>query len=447
MQNVLRNLIIVTISFFVITTQAASLSSLQKLIQEKNYVQAYALSQKLLDKYEGNPQFDFLYGLAALRTQHADQASFIFERLLLQHPNDPRVRLEYALAQLHIKNYPQAQHEFQHILKQNPPPNVQKNIRHFLALIDAIQTQSQPSKNTLSAFVRFNAGYDSNANSSTAENIINIPVFGSVALNPSARAAGTFFSGLQAGISGQLALNKNLSMFGSISGNGRRNTRAHQFDTNTTTAIAGLNWSKGRFSLTLPFMAQALELEHQRFRNTVAYALQGLYTLTRFTRVGGFIDHSRLLYPNNRTRTGVRAQDTNLTTGGPVFQHQFSKVPLVLTVKLFGGREDDRVENYPHLARRVYGTDDAIRWIISKMYEPYLGIRYQRSKYKGVVPGFLAYRSDHEFDLFTGIRIKLNKHWLLEPSYTYIDNASNTIIYAFKRHQFMLSLTYSTGQV
>ena len=45
------------------------------------YQEAYLLAQSGLFDYEGQPNFDFAYGLAALESGRPDEAVFAFERI------------------------------------------------------------------------------------------------------------------------------------------------------------------------------------------------------------------------------------------------------------------------------------------------------------------------------------------------------------------------------
>ena len=71
---------------------------LAELIERQEHAKAHELAMQHVASEEGDPEFDFYYGLAALETGHAEEASFVFERLVALHPENDRFRLEYARA-------------------------------------------------------------------------------------------------------------------------------------------------------------------------------------------------------------------------------------------------------------------------------------------------------------------------------------------------------------
>ncbi|WP_351061082.1 hypothetical protein, partial [Psychrobacter sp. TB20-MNA-CIBAN-0197] len=61
------------------------LIELQKLVSEKKYTQAYQKSNSEY-QYLGEPVYDFLLGVSALKTGHAAPAVFAFERVVENNP-------------------------------------------------------------------------------------------------------------------------------------------------------------------------------------------------------------------------------------------------------------------------------------------------------------------------------------------------------------------------
>jgi len=83
-------------------------------------------------KNEGNPLFDYLYGISALETAHYDKAVFALERVIINQPNIIRPRLELARAYMKINNDPAALREFKQVLSLNPPVAVQRNVNRYI---------------------------------------------------------------------------------------------------------------------------------------------------------------------------------------------------------------------------------------------------------------------------------------------------------------------------
>ncbi len=112
----------------------------------------------------GNPDFDYLYGTAALDAGRSDLAIFALERVLAEKPSFAGARLELARAYFNIGDNETARYHFDYLQGQNPPDNVQQAITSYLRAIDRVAAAYKPIH-----LPHFAAGFgwDSNANAST----------------------------------------------------------------------------------------------------------------------------------------------------------------------------------------------------------------------------------------------------------------------------------------
>jgi len=112
----------------------------------------------------GDPDYDYLYGTAALEIGRPDLAVFALERVLEEKPSFAGARLELARAYFALGDNEAARYHFDYLQGQNPPPNVQAAITSYLRAIDRVAAAYKPIY-----IPSFSAGfgYDSNANVST----------------------------------------------------------------------------------------------------------------------------------------------------------------------------------------------------------------------------------------------------------------------------------------
>lgn len=429
----------------------SALLTLRHSIQQHNYTAAFTQAEKIKLQYEGDPTFDFLYGIAAAHSNHAPQALFAFDRVLSVHPNDPRVKLEYGLVQYQLKNNAIAKQALRSVLKSNPPPSVQQNIRNVLNLMDRPGAVSNASRNPdashVFAKVRFAGGYDTNVNTSPNDRVINIPFFGNVALGNNAIANDSVYGEIQPEIFAIKPLNKTTTVFGSINGRYRQNPAAERFDTQGVGAVAGLGFNWDKFSLSLPLSAQSTWLHQRRFSRTYAASAQGFYVIDAKTKAGAYLSFNRVSYPNTFNYQNAYYQNTRGVIGGVLLDHAFTThfgSPISASIKFFVGKDTPIDGRFPHIGRNFIGNEDTIRWSPSPAYSPYVNLRLQRSHYGSAVPGFLVTRQDRELGLSGGVQIPVNPSWMFEPSYLYQRNNTNTVIYQYKKHLFSLALTYNT---
>ena len=164
------------------------------LITQGQYQQAFALGQENLNEWEGDPDFDYAFGLAALESGNTNESVFALERVAATTTDSglrALARLELARAYFVTNNLTASENLFNAVLASNPPPNVQQNIQAFLQLIEARQNAETPTLNwTISTAI----GSDSNANSATSNGLIDKPLIGQIELDPAGQETEDNFS-------------------------------------------------------------------------------------------------------------------------------------------------------------------------------------------------------------------------------------------------------------
>lgn len=163
---------------------ASPFGEMDRLNNARQYQQAYDLGLDNLEEWEGDPQFDFAYGLAALESGEPNEAVFALKRVSATAPSGvlrDRARLGLARAYFVTNNLTAAENLFNTVLATNPPDNVRKNIEAFLQLIEARRNQQSPTFNwTVASAV----GQDGNINSATSNGFIDTPLIGQIELDP-----------------------------------------------------------------------------------------------------------------------------------------------------------------------------------------------------------------------------------------------------------------------
>ena len=91
------------------------------LIKSGKSAEAYALLVPDQSKRAGDPDYDYLLGLAALDSGKPNEAIFALERVLAVKPNHLQARAEIARAYLAVGEKATAKQEFEAVQSQNPP--------------------------------------------------------------------------------------------------------------------------------------------------------------------------------------------------------------------------------------------------------------------------------------------------------------------------------------
>lgn len=163
-----------------------------------------ALNLLLEHEYEfaGLAEYDYLLGLAAVRSNKAALGLFALDRLLLANPLHAGGRLERAIALVQLGQFEQADLELAQLEEMSPPPEAAKVIRKYRdRLSERKRLQSEPSH---SFMITGGLGHDSNVNSAPAD--YNVELFGGLFQTTISGMSGTF-ADLQAQYVGRFPLN------------------------------------------------------------------------------------------------------------------------------------------------------------------------------------------------------------------------------------------------
>src|SRR5260370_628893 len=127
----------------------------RRLLQEKNPQAAYQLLQPLESQRAGDPEYDYLLGIAALDSGERERAVFALERVLAVNPNHAQARAEIARAYFLLGEKENALREFQNVRATNPPEAVKQTIDRYLSALGVAPTQ-------LNGFLEIGFGWDRN---------------------------------------------------------------------------------------------------------------------------------------------------------------------------------------------------------------------------------------------------------------------------------------------
>ena len=116
--------------------QDATLVQAKQLMDKRDAAGAYKLLKPLEDERAGQPDFDYLLGIAALDVGRNTEAVFALERVLAVNPDHVQARAEIARAYSQLGEMETARREFETLRKQPMPPEAAATIQKY---IDAIE--------------------------------------------------------------------------------------------------------------------------------------------------------------------------------------------------------------------------------------------------------------------------------------------------------------------
>jgi tetratricopeptide (TPR) repeat protein len=330
---------------FVLLPQAVFAQfDLQELIrlQGESANAAYSYAQRYRAEQEGDPDFDFYFGVAAIDTGNVSQGVFALERVLAQQPNNHAARLELARGYFILEEYARAREEFEAVLAMDPPPSVVSKIDRFII---AIRRKEGRYRTTATGFVQLGMGTDTNVSSGPDD-----PTIGILNLSGDSVEIDDEFWSLVAAADLNTPLTANVTLFGSLAADVRAHWEEDQFNNHTLSARGGLTARGGQNHFVVDLQYENFVFDDTDLRNLAS--LNGSWRRRSSTRsqFSLFTQLTGLEYPDQEVR------DSSLFIFGGGYSQQFSgSLSPVLFASAYLGTEDP--DNSGEDAGRVADRD------------------------------------------------------------------------------------------
>ena len=393
---------------------------------------AWALAERLLPEHAGDPQFDFVAGLAALEAGQPQHALMAFERVLLLQPANHRARLELARTYFLLNDHVAARREFQAVQAAGPPPNVRRRVETFLA---ESQRRESAQRLQLNGYAELRAGWDSNVASATSDSSIEIPAIGVVTLSDN--EIGDRFLDKNAGLTLIRPLDKHRALFLDLAYRDRENVATQAYDTRSIGLSTGFAWAAAEGDrLRLPAQYQVLYLANRKFRELAAFGAEWSRDLDENNQLLAFGQIGRIRYPDDALR------DVDLFLVGGGWSHRYDGRPLLLSAGAYFGDEAARASGGDANGRFYFGTRVGAQWSGIPRHTPYASLAWQRSDYDAANPVFLRTRNEDFVELRLGWSWQPRPLWTFTAEANVADNAANIGLYEYGRRQFSLGARY-----
>lgn len=402
----------------------------EALLAEKKPGEAYTLLASHELDLAGTPLFDYLLGLAALDSGHANDAAFALERVVSSQPDFAGARIELARAQFEGGDLALSRAQFQYLLTQSPPAPTRAVIEKYLG---AIGERSRLAGSRWSALAQFGAGYDSNANGSTSEQ-----TFLGFTLDPRNVETSSSFGELMLGVGNTLALGTQSGLISNLQVTHRANTDASFIDQTVVSLGTGVVWARGstRYNAGIDGYQGWLDGEnHERGVNLNLGASRrfGDYEAAVSLR-GGTLDYeAQALKILNADRYLAGLSLARLNIG-----QSSGRVGAALLV----GKDDASRSGSPYSNDR-YGARLYASWLIQSQSSVYLELSHMTSDYDGQFFGasrkddLLAATVALDFQNFPAGR------WSVAPRLRYMKSDSDVPLYEYDRFEAIVYIRRS----
>ncbi|GAA5317324.1 MAG: hypothetical protein AseanaTS_25290 [Candidatus Pelagadaptatus aseana] len=408
------------------------------LLAQGQVQQAYELGQKNLDVWEGTPDFDYYYGMAAIDAGYVAEGSFALERVLYQAPNFQAAKLELARAYYLMKQYPLAKRHFKAVLDVSPPASVIERINTFMALIEQAENEHKPK---VLAYFEVIGGHDSNANYAPASETFNSPTLGQGELTDDGTAQSAWFNDTLAGIGYYKPINKQTTLYSRVDLAEHNVNQSHPFDSFTYTIQGGvIHKLSDDDNLSAQLIHQQYHVDGGRYRELNGLAGSWMHVLNPVSSLQLGASYLNFIYNDLNNKD---AEEYNLSLG---YNRQ---VPWfgtsLIQARLSFGQDDPNEDN--EITR---STTEKDFWGMSLTHKTALNAKviltstlaFLNSEYAEDDLLFLTAREDDSLSFEMKADWRWDEHWQLSLAAGWREQDSNIEIYDYDRTYGQLGVRY-----
>jgi len=405
---------------------------LEKQIKQQKYKQAYQQATKLRDQNEGDPRFDYLYGLSALQTSHYNEAVFALDRVTVTTPRVIRPRLELARAYLKLNNKRAAIKEFNDVLSLSPPPIVRQKVTAYISELEKGNKQVQ--KSVTKRLASFSIGYDDNINFGYSSSDIDLPLFGVVALNPSAVKQGSGFAEAKFQIRRRNIKSSKSNTFVSANLTHRKYFKDTDFNFTDIDLRAGITLNRNKNQYQFVVRDRPVFLDDSLYSNTI-----GVDAIARKALGSGKVASVSLSiedYKNNSTPLSDRKR----AQIGASWDKNNGKAQHQLSFNVGSEWADDSAGK--QFSRDIAGIGYKLTRDWNEKNKTFVNVDYRRYKHKAPYALFPDTREDDRVILRAVHEWQVSNKTAILFSARHINNDSNIELYDAKRNEIQVGVRY-----
>lgn len=424
----------------------ADLTQAKTLIGAGKASAAYDLLLPLEFYQAGDPDYDYLLGVAALESGKYNAATLAFERVLAVNPNHAGARIDMARAYFALNDFERASEQFKIVLTLNPPPLAKQTAEQHLQRIEELIRAKNPA---LTAYVEGVLGYDSNITNVTRDftnavfqsyNLVGVQATGNSIARDDA------YAGLNVGVLYNLPQDQETSWYFGLDGKQREYFSERKFRSSTLNGQLGFSHKREqdtyRFGLNVQRFIQegVAATTPATSLDSDVYGIGGSWQrlVDQRTQVSLFGQVNFVRYGD------LPVNDSNALTVGAAVTHGLALPyqPIVLA-SLYHTNESARnkLSNGTDFSREVVGFRLAGQLTFDPKWEGFavLGYQFRDDTNLGArQPNIIG--KDMLGDVTVGLRWKLDKDWSLRPQITYTNNRSNISLYNSSRTDVSIAL-------
>ena len=410
-----------------------SLEYMSKLFKQYKRAEAYEYARQHLATQEGDPYFDYFYGVSAIDTGHASVGVFALERVLLVFPEDHVARLELARGYFILEEYSRSRQEFEAVLENDPPESVRQNAQVFL---DQIRLKEARYRTTSNGYIEVGVGSDSNVNSAPDQDAAIAGV-----LSQDSTGQDDNYMSLLASYQLTHPFSPGWTFNTAITGDYKKNADLGQFDTLSATLQLGVSALDKQSKYSVNAVAQQYNLDSDKYRMLTGLTLGWRYSLSEKSALNSSLQFAKLDFD---TASSLNSTLAVLNFG---YTHQFAaSLSPVLVAEMKYGFEDPEATDASAVAdveRDITGLRLGLVLNLMPRLAMQTFVGTQISEYGGPQIGSTLTREDTFNTADINLLWLFSKDWRLDTRIGYSKNDSNLAIRNYDRTRISLNLNYA----
>ncbi len=394
---------------------------------------AYAALAARLDLYAGDPEFDYLLGIAALDAGHPGVALLALERVLLIEPDHLQARAELGRAYLAAGEHENARAAFRDVASRDIPPEARRLVGRYL---DEIARLDARHRVAIAGSVGFEIGYDNNANVGSASDRWLLGDGTPVVPLPVSLPQKSMVFGIDGGISISGPMDGRWRWIAGVRSSTRRFPSADTLDQVQVDLSAGVTRRQECHQLTVLGQYQDLRLDGDALRRVTGLVAQWQCNPTRHSNLGAWVQVASLSFPGQAVRDATRR-----AIGLSAARALEWRSDTLLSGALHVG--DERADAaWPNLAYRFVGGRISLNTPLATNWRGEIGLYWESRRFDGPEPLFGRTRHDRQSELRISAERWLGKGWSVQPQLSLMRNASTVAPNDFQRSQLMVRTSY-----
>lgn len=403
---------------------AKTIQEARALVNAGDPLLAYQVLSIIEPEYAGNIDFDYLYGIAAVGSNHHTEGMFALERVLAVKPDHVGARKLAARAHFSLGEVEASKKEYKNLRKLDPSAETEKVVQYYLSAID----KALGLGNRFTAYLETGLGWDSNISSATNINAVTVPSLGTFQLDRDSREQSTSFLHVGGGAGFKVPANDKVAFIGNLKLAKNIAQKHQEFETSSVDLSAGVEFKLDEGLITFSLQNNHFLIDDKVFRHAYGFTTQYTKNWNEQAQSSAYGQYSKLNYKDNSFRNADRF--VLGVNHAHAFQHKYKPV-------VFGGayiaQERTKKSNTKFLDQNIFGVRGGTQLAFTPAWTGYLSTGYEHRQHRDDDIQFLYEREDDQYDLTLGLNYTPARYWTVKPKISYIKSDSNIDLYTFDR--------------